>query len=153
RARLSYLIAGSGTDLEDYRKVLPRLQVELKEVSSLTQDNAAQIERCKQLETLINDRIRAWELSIAQKQEGRAVDLRALLNQNLELSARNAAVTAAIRAEEARLLAPRIRKAQHSFTITSLIVGVTSVVALACLSVYYGLLHRQLQAREKAERE
>jgi PAS domain S-box-containing protein len=153
RARLSYLIGGSDTDLEDYKKVFPKISTELAEVARLTQDSAAQTERSKQLEILITDRIHAWEFSIAQKQEGKPVDLRALLSQNLELSARNAAVTEAIRAEEGRLLDPRIRTARRSFAITRLIVGVTFALAVVFLSIYYLLLNRQLRARESAERQ
>src|SRR5215470_2098618 len=153
RARLSYLIAGGASDLEDYRTVVRQIPTRLGEVSRLTSDSPVQAERCRQLEKLIDDRIQAWELSISQKQKDTPVDLRALLNQNLDLSARNAAVTEAIRTEESRLLAPRIRTANRSFVVTSLVVGATFTIALAFLSVYYGLLSRQLQARENAERQ
>lgn len=153
RARFSYLMGGNDADLEDYKRALPKIPAEVNEVIRLTQDSAAQSERGKQLQIVINDRIRAWELSIAQKQAGKAVDLRALLAQNLDLSARNAAVMEAIRTEEGNLLGPRIRAARRSFVMTSLMVGVTFVVALAFLSVYYGLLSRQLDAREAAEQQ
>lgn len=152
RSRLSYVISGHGDDLASYRKVLPGISAHHREVARLTHDNPAQNERCKQLGTLIDARLQAWELSIAQKQAGQSIDLGALLTQNLELSARNAAVTEAIRTEEGKLLGPRIRIAQRSFVMTSLIVGVAFVVALAFLSVYYVLLNQQLRAREIAER-
>ena len=153
RSRLSYVISGNGDELESYRKILPRISGHLREVTGLTQDNPAQNERCKQLGTLIDARVQAWELSITRKQEGQPIDLRTLLSQNLELSARSAAVTEAIRAEESKLLSPRIGVAQRSFMMTSLIVGVAFVVALAFLSVYYKLLNQQLRARENAERQ
>ena len=65
RARLSYLLAGSASDLEDYRTVVRQIPTQLGELTRLTNDNAVQAERCKQLEKLITDRIQAWELSIS----------------------------------------------------------------------------------------
>lgn len=151
RSRLSYVISGNGDDLASYKQALPGISTHLREVTRLTHDNPAQNERCKQLSTLIDARLQAWELSITQKQEGKSIDLRTLLTQNLEISARGAAVTQGIRTEEGKLLGPRIRVAQRSFVMTSLIVGVAFVVALAFLSVYYVLLNQQLRARETAE--
>ena len=151
RSRLSYVISGSGDDLASYKRALPGISAHLREVTRLTNDNPAQSERCKQLSTLIDARRQAWEISIAQRQASKPIDLGTLLTQNLELSTRNAAVTESIRTEEGKLLGPRIRVAQRSFVMTSLIVGVAFVVALAFLSVYYVLLNQQLRARDTAE--
>jgi PAS domain S-box-containing protein len=137
--------------LAEFRTVVVQIQQQMKQLSELSKDNSVQVEHCKQLKALIADRIQAWEVSVAQKQEGKAVGLKALLRQSISQATLSAAATESIRAEEARLLQPRIDAAHSSSVLTGVFVVATFLVALALLYVHYVLLNRQLQARENAE--
>ena len=151
RLRMSYLTTGDEADLAEFRTVVVQIQQQMKRLSELSEDNSVQVEHCKQLKALIVDRIQAWEVSVAQKQEGKAVGLKALLRQSMSQATLSAAATESIRAEEARLLQPRIDAAHSSSVLTSVFVVATFLVAIALLYVYYVLLNRQLRARETAE--
>lgn len=151
RLRMSYLTTGDEADLAEFRTVVVQIQQQMKQLSELSKDNSVQVEHCKQLKALIADRIQAWEVSVAQKQEGKAVGLKALLRQSISQATLSAAATESIRAEEARLLQPRIDAAHSSSVLTGVFVVATFLVALALLYVHYVLLNRQLQARENAE--
>jgi len=151
RLRMSYLTTGDEADLAEFRTVVVQIQQQMKQLSELSKDNSVQMEHCKQLKALIADRIQAWEVSVAQKQEGKAVGLKALLRQSISQATLSAAATESIRAEEARLLQPRIDAAHSSSVLTGVFVVATFLVALALLYVHYVLLNRQLQARENAE--
>ncbi len=151
RERINYVMSGSPDDLEEYRSAVKLIPAELQRLRGLTRDNPSQIENCRRLEAAIEARLQAWEPAIQDKQHGKAVNLRELLRQNLSLAAQSAAVGAAIRAEEGRLLDYRRHSAQRRFQLATATVLASFLIALALLYAHFKLLTNELQARKQAE--
>jgi PAS domain S-box-containing protein len=152
RARMSFLMSGSDSDLATYRAATALIPERIQHLHQLTKDNPVQTEHCVQLESLTSERLKTWEEAVRQKDAGKIVDLNALVQQNITLSRQSGAVAEAIRAEEVRLLLFRNMAAQRHFLIAS--VGVVSSFTLALLLLYlhYWLLTGELRAREEAEK-
>jgi len=151
RMRMSYLISGDDSDLTEYRRTASQVPERLRRLRELTKDNPVQLEHCAQFESVTNARLQAWDDSVAEKQQGKSVDLSRLLRQNMDFGLRSAAAAEAIRTEETRLLGQRTRGAHRGFVRASVIVVSSFVLALLLLYLHYHLLTGELRAREKAE--
>jgi len=151
RERASYLISGGDSDLADYHGALSQVTAKMIRLRELTQDNPTQVANCEQLESVIRNRIQAWEESIAQQKQGKAVDLQAVMRQNLDLATKSATAAEGFRTEEARLLERRRRAAGRGFVLTTSIVVLSFVLALFLLYLYHRFLSAELQARVRAE--
>jgi CHASE3 domain sensor protein len=110
RARVSYLLLGDTTDLQDYQKRATRIPEQVKKLCRLTVDNPVQVENCAKLEGLIASRIRAWQHAIDDKQQGKTIDLSSMLRQNIELADQYTVTATAVREEEGRLLTERTNR-------------------------------------------
>jgi PAS domain S-box-containing protein len=152
RARMSFLISGSLADLDDYRKAVLRVPGEMSRLRYLTKDNPIQINNCRQLESLTNERLRSWEDTISAKTLGRPLDMTAFLEKNVRSASQTAAVGDAIRNEEGRLLQERTRTAQRHFALVSVSVISSLILAILLLYLQYRLLVTELRARESAEK-
>jgi PAS domain S-box-containing protein len=152
RARMSYLVTGNDSDLAEYQAAISQLTDRMHRLQALTSDNPVQVRNCGQLESIIKTRIRAWEDSVAQKQQGKPVDPSGMMQLNLSLNRQSDAAITQIRQEEDRLLADRRQAAHRRFLLASGMVVASFAFALLLLSLSYRLLNRELRAREEAER-
>jgi PAS domain S-box-containing protein len=151
RERINYIMSGSAEDLSEYRNTIKLIPNNLKHLLELSQDNPSQVENCRHLEAATEARLEAWEPAIQDKQQGKAVNLKDLLQQNLSLATQSAVVSAAIREEERRLLDQRRHSAQRRFRLATATVVASFLVALALLYAHFKLLAAELEARQKAE--
>jgi len=152
RARMSYLMSGSDAELIAYRTGVARIPTEIARLRWLIRDNKIQKDNCDQLETVTNARLKEWETAVAEKSQGKAVDIPELLQHSLNLSSQSASVGEAIRSEELKLLLQRTLAAQRQFFIASLAVVVSFVLAILLLYLHYRLLTNELHAREETEK-
>jgi PAS domain S-box-containing protein len=151
RARTSYLMSGSASDLADYQKAAAAVPIQLRELKDLTDDNPNQNSHLAEIDSSTANRLRQWEETIGKKQRNEPIDLSTLLDQNVHLAAESAAVDSAIRAEENRLLTARVHRAQSNFSIATITVGSSLIVAILLLFFQYNLLSKELRARAAAE--
>lgn len=151
RLRMSYLITGDDSDLSEYRAAASRVGERMRELRALASDDPDQIARCERFASITNQRMQAWEDSLARRQRGQPVELPSLLRQNVGWASQGAAVTEEIRAEETRVLGQRRQAAQQRFLLASTLVLVSFSLALILLYLYYRLLSMELHAREQAE--
>ena len=152
RARVTYLLSGDATDLKVYQKQATQIPEQVNKLCKLTTDNPVQVANCAKLEKLVASRIRAWQPTIDEKQQGKTIDFTKMLRQNIELADQYAVVATAVREEEGRLLTERTYRAQRHFALTGLILLVSFIIALLLLTTYYRLLTEELRARENAEK-
>ena len=152
RARMSYLMSGSDAELTAYRAGIARIPTEITRLRWLVRDNKIQKDNCDQLEAVTKARLKEWETAVADKSQGKVVDVPELLEQSLNLSSQSAAVGEAIRSEELKLLLQRTLAAQRQFFIASLAVVLSFVFAILLLYLHYRLLTNELHAREEAEK-
>jgi len=117
RARMSYLMSGSDAELTAYRAGIARIPTEITRLRWLVRDNKIQKDNCDQLEAVTKARLKEWETAVADKSQGKVVDVPQLLGQSLNLSSQSAAVGEAIRSEELKLLLQRTLAAQRQFLL------------------------------------
>jgi PAS domain S-box-containing protein len=152
RARMSYLISASRTDLTAYRNAVERIPHQIQALRALTNDNKVQQENCTELEDVTNARLQDWEAAVQAKSQGSIVDLAALVQQSISLSSQSATVVEAIRRQEMQLLLQRTLVAQRQFFIASSAVVISFIFAILFLYLHYRLLTSELYAREEAEK-
>jgi len=152
RTRVSYLLSGEASELQNYQKQVAGIREEVQKLCRLTIDNAVQVSSCSRLEALTTSRLSTWQHAVDDKQAGRAIEFTSLARQNIELADQYSVITGSIRNEEGRLLSQRTRQAQRHFTLTGLVLLVSFIIALLLLTTYYRLLTDELRARENAEK-
>ena len=152
RARMSYLISASRTDLTAYRNAVERIPHQIQALRALTNDNKVQQENCTELENVTNARLQDWEAAVQAKSQGSIVDLADLIQQSISLSSQSATVVEAIRRQEMQLLLQRTLVAQRQFFIASSAVVISFIFAILFLYLHYRLLTSELYAREEAEK-
>lgn len=151
RARMGYLISGDENQLIIFRAQLPHIDDQLKLVRDLTADNPVQTAHYQALQSITAARVRSWEESIAEKQQGHDVDLPAVVRQSLDFSSRSAAVVEEIRNEEIHLLQQRVSHASQRFDVTRGLVILSFALAFFLLYFHYRMLAWELEARVYAE--
>src|SRR5215470_429652 len=109
RARLSYVFSGDNDALAQYQRNVARIPEVLSQLRQSTVDNPDQQKHCGQLETLVNDRIRLWESSVALKRSGRSEPdgQPDMTRQSVVFADEIVSVTDAMRQEETKLLDQR----------------------------------------------
>src|SRR5882672_3172940 len=75
RARMSFLMYGSETELIAYRNAVSRIPEEMRRLHALTRDNKVQIDNCNQLETVTTARLKDWEAAVETKVQGVDISL------------------------------------------------------------------------------
>ena len=151
RARMGYLTTGSDAELTAYRTGIARIPTEIGRLRWLVRDNRTQKDNCNQLETITNARLKEWEVAVADKSQGKQVDIAELLQQSLNLSSQSAAVGEAIRSEELKVLLQRTLTAQKQFFIASTTVVASFIFSILLLYLHYLLLTSELRGRAEAE--
>jgi PAS domain S-box-containing protein len=151
RARLSFLLSGSESQLNEYRSIVSRVPMELSQLCQLSGDNPAQFRNCRELQSPTQARLQRFEAAITQKEQGQPLDLIGIVQEGIVLAAQSAAVTSAIRREEVELLKERGQLAQRRFLLASIVVVASFILALALLYMNYRLLTGELRARAEAE--
>jgi PAS domain S-box-containing protein len=151
RTRMAYLISGDESQLSAYRQAVPQIGEEMRRLQELTKDNPVEVKYCKNYEAITNERLRAGEDLISQKQQDKPIEIVPLQQQNIEFASQSAAVAERIRGEEGRLLQQRIETAHHGYTLTRAVVILSFALALLLLYLHYYWLTTELRAREQAE--
>lgn len=151
RVRLNYLLSGDEAELGRYRQSLAQVPIQLNRLKRLTQDNAAQVKNCENLQALTDQRLEIWDQSIKERNQNGTIDLASLLRQNLALSSQTSVAAEQIRAEESLLLEQRTSVAHSRFAMATTVVIASFILALLMLSAHYKLLVAELKAREAAE--
>lgn len=152
RARVAYLMSGDDNQLIIFRAQLPHIDDQLKLLRDLSQDNPVQTEHCRVLQSITDARIRSWEESIGQKQQGGDIDLSTVMRQSLDYASQSAAIVEEIRNEEIRLLQQRVSHASQRFDVTRGLVILSFALAFFLLYFHYRMLASELHARAQAER-
>lgn len=152
RARTSFLMSGHAAALDEYHQAASRIPGEIARLRYLTEDNPDQVKRCAELAALTNARLSAWDEAVGKKQQGKPVDLTALLQQSVTQGSRSAEIAEAVRAEEFRLLLQRTSAVQRRFILAILTVVLGFILALLLLYFHYRLLTGELHARIEAEK-
>ena len=153
RMRMSYLLSGNESNLTEYRTAVARIAERMRELQALTSDNQTQREPCDRLASITHSRLRVWENSIAERQQGQSVDLSSLLRQNVDSGSQGAAAAEAIRMEETRLLDQRTKAAQLRFFLASALMFSSFILALLLLYLYHRMLSAELEGHEKSEQK
>jgi PAS domain S-box-containing protein len=151
RTRMAYLISSDPSELSAYRQAVPQISEEIRRLQELTKDNLAEVEHCRNYAAITNERMRVGEALISQKQQGKAIELVPVQQQNIEFASQSAAIAEGIRSEEGRLLQQRIATAHRSYTLTRAVVILSFALALLLLYLHYYWLTTELRAREQAE--
>jgi len=151
RSRTSYLITGSQGDLTGYRNALSRIPHQLQLLRYLTRDNKVQQENLAELENVTAARLKDWEAAVADKIQGKQINLPEVLQQSLNLSTQSAAIGEAIRTQEMQLLLQRTLAAQRQFFLAAIAVITNFTFAILFLYLHFRLLTAELRAREDAE--
>jgi len=152
RARMGYLTSGSDAELTAYRTGIARIPTQISQLRDLVKDNKVQKDNCDQLERVTNARLKEWEVAVADKSQGKQLDIPELLQQSLSLSSQSASVGEAIRSQELKILLQRTLAAQRQFFIASATVITSFILAILLLYLHYRLLTDELRAREEAEK-
>jgi signal transduction histidine kinase len=153
RARTGYVINGTPSLLEEFNTNVPLARQKLRDVRSLTSDNARQQEQCTRLEDLTEHRLEIFRQSIALKKSSPTDDTgqMALTGEGLALTLQHTSVVRDMRSEEQRLLSLRAGVSNRLYDLTVVILAVTFTLALLLFFIHYRLLTSELKARALAE--
>jgi signal transduction histidine kinase len=153
RARSGYVVTGDADFLTKFEIAVPRIDLALRHVRELTQDNSEQQKLCTRLEELTANRVALLRESIELKKSA-PQDERGqteITRRGLPTASDITSTMQQMRDEEQRLLNVRARVSNRLFILAVVVLMVTFILALVLFSVHYQLLTTELDAREQAE--
>ena len=154
RIRNSYLAAPDDSLFAAFEVTVPEIQEKLQTAAKLTQDNPRQRDLAAQLQNTTMARIAKFRSAMQLKKISPkdAAGLGEISRADLSLAFDRAEIMDQMRNEEDRLLQLRTADSNQSFFVSVVILAMAFVFALTLFSVNYGLLNRELRAREQAEK-
>ena len=153
RARSGYVVTGDADFLTKFEIAVPRIDLALRHVRELTQDNSEQQKLCTRLEELTANRVALLRESIELKKSAPQDEpgQTEITRRGLPTASDITSTMQQMRDEEQRLLNVRARVSNRLFILAVVVLMVTFILALILFSVHYQLLTTELDAREQAE--
>jgi signal transduction histidine kinase len=152
-AARGYLLTSEPRFLTEHETAVANIIPDLEKLAALTRDNPVQIESAKKLRSAVDERLAEFAKAVDfVKRNDTAGGVAMLRDPGAAASVQAIReASAAMFAEENRLLAQRTAKADRTQVLASsvTIAGSSFVVALAALSIF--LVRRSAQARDGAE--
>jgi signal transduction histidine kinase len=154
RARQAYLTTAYEGFLGEFEVSVAAIPAILERLGSFTSDNPKQQDLVRRLKDTTERRVAVFQKSIElkrtdpQNQAGQAE----ITRQELALASNTTVIVQQMQDEEQSLLAERNRISNRRLAASVAILAVTFVFSIVMFFLHYGLLWREVKAREIAER-
>src|SRR6266852_2604838 len=148
-----YLLTGEEAYLEPYRAAIKNIDQTIGDLKNLTSDNPNQQKHIQILEPLVEKKLAELQRTLdLRKNEGLAAANRAVLEgSGKHWMDQIRAVIAEMANEEKDLLRIRTQEANESVARSVRTILTGTLLSISLLVLCFGLLHRELSEREKAQ--